>query len=127
MNAEPDEDEWLVTVQLLHEAAVFDFFQARSIDKILRLQTLGFRPGLGEMINYGLNAGCGRIGYRRYESLSIVVVSIVHQRYIAHARVFLEGIERKFLLRLERVNRFDVCSHKSHDDLAPVANVAFPC
>jgi hypothetical protein len=45
----------LISIQLFDEAAVLDFFQDRRIDEVIGVQIFHFWPGLGELIDDGLN------------------------------------------------------------------------
>ena len=55
----------LISIQLFNEAAVLDFFQDRRIDEVTGVEIFHLRPGLGELIDDGLNAfavrGCSAV------------------------------------------------------------------
>ena len=94
----------LISIQLLNEAAVLDFFQDRRIDEVAGVEIFHLRAGLGELIDDGLNAFAVRMGNSPDQSLRHLLIRRLHQGQIVEPSIFFQDVQRNVFVRFEHID-----------------------
>ena len=115
----------LISIQLFNEAAVLDFFQDRRIDEVTGIEIFHLRPGLGKLIDDGLNSFAVGVGSSTDQSLRHLVISRLYQRQIIEPRVFFQDVQRNLFIRFKNVDPLEIGFHESDDDIPIRLDEAF--
>jgi hypothetical protein len=76
------------------------------------------------MIDNRLNPFRCRIRHRPYESLTVLIVKILHHCQIIQSRVFFQRIESELSTGFEKMNSFKIGFHEADHDVALLSNDA---